>query len=65
MTGRATRKPAAEPLSVTVSAAKGRPMLSWVGKRPLGAIIARPAQHMETFAPVFSNSGAASTPPHK
>ncbi|MGE3276593.1 MAG: site-specific DNA-methyltransferase [Vicinamibacterales bacterium] len=32
-----------------VSAAKGRPMLVWVGKRPLGQVQAFPAQHVEQF----------------
>lgn len=35
---------------VAVSQAKGRPMLSWVGKRPLRAVTAFPAQHVESFA---------------
>jgi len=34
---------------VTITKAKGRPMLTWVGKRPLRAITAFPAQHVETF----------------
>ena len=36
---------------VKITPAKGRPMLSWVGKRPLRAIPALPAQHIETFDP--------------
>lgn len=40
--------------SVKISAAKGRPMLTWVGKRPLGQVTAFPAQHIETFAPSTS-----------
>lgn len=35
---------------VTISAAKGRPMLTWVGKRPLHSINPFPGQHVETFA---------------
>lgn len=35
-----------------ISAARGRPLLSWVGKRPLRSISAFPAQHVETFDPV-------------
>ncbi|TAJ75546.1 site-specific DNA-methyltransferase, partial [bacterium] len=35
---------------VTIAKAKGRPMLSWVGKRPLNAVTAFPAQHIESFA---------------
>lgn len=34
---------------VTIARAKGRPMLSWVGKRPLRAVTAFPAQHVESF----------------
>ncbi len=36
---------------VTVTAAKGRPMLTWVGKRPLRHVTAFPAQHVESFDP--------------
>ncbi len=36
---------------VKITAAKGRPMLTWVGKRPLSHVTAFPAQHVETFAP--------------
>lgn len=35
---------------ITVSRAKGRPMLSWVGKKPLGRVTAFPAQHVESFS---------------
>lgn len=35
---------------VKVAAAKGRPMLSWVGKRPLREVRAFPAQAVERFA---------------
>jgi hypothetical protein len=41
-----------EPLKKTevkITAAKGRPMLTWVGKRPLSHVTAFPAQHIETF----------------
>jgi hypothetical protein len=34
---------------VKITAAKGRPMLTWVGKRPHSHITAFPAQHVETF----------------
>ena len=40
---------------VSVTAAKGRPMLTWVGKRPLSTVTAFPAQHVETFDPTGSN----------
>jgi adenine-specific DNA-methyltransferase len=36
---------------VKITAAKGRPMLTWVGKRPLSHVTAFPAQHVETFNP--------------
>jgi adenine-specific DNA-methyltransferase len=39
----------AKPVAVKVSAAKGRPMLTWVGKRPLGQVQAFPAQEIERF----------------
>jgi DNA modification methylase len=42
-------KPTKKPTDVTVSRAKGRPMLSWVGKKPLGRVTAFPAQHVERF----------------
>ena len=41
--------PQGKPLKIT--AAKGRPMLTWVGKRPLSQVTAFPAQHIETFDP--------------
>lgn len=34
---------------VTVARAKGRPMLTWVGKKPLGRVTAYPAQLIERF----------------
>lgn len=34
---------------VTIAKAKGRPMLSWVGKRPLRAVTSFPAQHVESY----------------
>mgnify|MGYP001603748793 FL=1 len=37
--------------TVSVSAAKGRPMLSWVGKKPLTRVTAFPAQKVEVFQP--------------
>ena len=39
-----------KPTDVTVGRAKGRPMLSWVGKKPLGRVAAFPAQHIERFS---------------
>jgi DNA modification methylase len=35
--------------TVDIAAAKGRPMLTWVGKRPLGRLPAFPAQLIEKF----------------
>ena len=43
--------PAKPKEQVTIAKAKGRPMLSWVGKRPLRAVTAFPAQLVEAFAP--------------
>lgn len=40
-----------KPAEVRLSAAKGRPMLQWVGKKPLRHVTAFPAQHVETFDP--------------
>ncbi len=36
--------------NVKIGKAKGRPMLTWVGKRPLTTVKAYPAQHVERFA---------------
>src|SRR5690554_5641096 len=36
---------------VQITPAKGRLMLTWVGKRPLSYVTAFPAQHVETFNP--------------
>jgi len=43
--------PAADAAPVKIAVAKGRPMLSWVGKRPLGLVTAFPAQAVERFDP--------------
>jgi DNA modification methylase len=40
-----------EGVKVEIKPAKGRPMLTWVGKRPLRYVTAFPAQHIETFDP--------------
>ena len=56
-------KPAAETpappkqTTVNITAAKGRPMLSWVGKRPLRHVTAFPAQHIENFNPADEPAG--------
>lgn len=36
---------------ISIGEAKGRPMLHWVGKRPLDTVTAYPAQLIETFNP--------------
>jgi len=38
--------------TIRVGEAKGRPMLHWVGKRPLERVTAYPAQLVETFDPI-------------
>jgi len=43
--------PRAATTEVKITAAKGRPMLTWVGKAPLRQVTAFPAQHIETFDP--------------
>ena len=49
-TGAIATKPASPmKTDVKITPAKGRPMLTWVGKRPLSHVIAFPAQHVETF----------------
>ena len=39
---------------VEIKPAKGRPMLTWVGKRPLRHVTAFPAQLVEVFEPQFA-----------
>lgn len=43
--------------TVTIKPAKGRPMLQWVGKRPLNRLTAFPAQTVETFGEDPDNGG--------
>jgi adenine specific DNA methylase Mod len=43
---------------VQVAEAKGRPMLHWVGKRPLDRVTAFPAQVVETFNPTGEETNA-------
>ncbi|MBP7422580.1 MAG: site-specific DNA-methyltransferase [Sulfuritalea sp.] len=44
---------------IPVAKAKGRPMLTWVGKKPLARVTAFPAQHIETVpAPQVAASAA-------
>src|SRR3990172_6601904 len=47
---------------IEIKPAKGRPMLTWVGKRPLSRVTAFPAQHVETFAPEKPPAASASPP---
>ncbi len=42
---------------VAVTAAKGRPMLTWVGKRPLKRVTVYPAQLVESFNPAGQSGG--------
>jgi DNA modification methylase len=44
--------------TVPIGEAKGRPMLHWVGKRPLDYVTAFPAQTVETFGPTGEHSEA-------
>jgi hypothetical protein len=39
-----------QPAQAKITAAKGRRMLTWVGKRPLAQVTALRAQHMDAFA---------------
>jgi hypothetical protein len=41
-----------EKQTVPIAEAKGRPMLHWVGKRPLDHVTAFPAQLVERFDPL-------------
>jgi DNA modification methylase len=51
MTDVQSRQNAPKPPQVEITAPKGRPMLSWVGKKPLRYLPALPAQHVEAFDP--------------
>ncbi len=56
--------PAPKPMEVKLTAAKGRPMLQWVGKKPLSRVTAFPAQLAETFDPsgeLATANGASKT----
>jgi DNA methylase len=61
---RPTREPAAPTpkAEVKITPAKGRPMLVWVGKRPLSRVTAFPAQHVETFDPAVSLASRPADP---
>jgi DNA modification methylase len=47
-------------VKVEIKPAKGRPMLTWVGKRPLRQVTAFPAQLIETFKPDHGWAGVPS-----
>ena len=58
-----------KPKDVTITKAKGRPMLTWVGKKPLARVRAYPAQAIERFdatsgQPAALHSGDWSDWPH-
>lgn len=48
--------PKKESTTVKISEAKGRPMLRWVGKKPIDSINSFPAQLVETFIPLSSST---------
>ena len=48
-TAKAPEPAATKRTEVKITPAKGRPMLTWVGKRPLSHVTAFPARHKETF----------------
>ena len=50
-----------EQQKIKITPAKGRPMLHWVGKKPLDYVKGFPAQLVEVFDPV--NSGKIIEPP--
>jgi DNA modification methylase len=55
-----------ETKTVTIKPAKGRPMLTWVGKRPLRNVTAYPAQLVETYAsPSIPGKGSGGLGPWK
>ncbi len=56
--------PAPPRTEVKITAAKGRPMLTWVGKRPLSHVTAFPAQHVETYSAPGNGGSAALDPPY-
>jgi len=49
----------ADQKTVEIAEAKGRPMLHWVGKRPLDHVTAYPAQLVECFSPLPSDGRGA------
>lgn len=47
------------PKSIKLTPAKGRPMLHWIGKKPLTQLPVFPAQHIESFDPENESTPAA------
>jgi DNA modification methylase len=47
---------------VIIAAAKGRPMLTWVGKRPLRSVTPFPAQHIESYTAPNASKALTQTP---
>jgi adenine-specific DNA-methyltransferase len=47
-----------KPKQVQIKPAKGRPMLTWVGKRPLRRVTAYPAQLVEAYSPPGAEAAA-------
>ncbi len=60
-----TKSPSApEPApTLTIQSAKGRPMLTWVGKQPLARLPVFPAQLVETFTPTPQAASPLPTAP--
>ncbi|MDP2416192.1 MAG: site-specific DNA-methyltransferase [Hydrogenophaga sp.] len=58
-----TTPAAKKPTEVTITRAKGRPMLSWVGKKPLGRVTAFPAQAIERFSATNTSTADAAPAP--
>jgi hypothetical protein len=54
-----TPEPETKPATLKLAPAKGRPMLHWVGKKPLARVTAFPAQAIEAFAPLGESTGPA------
>jgi len=48
-------EPVVKPKEITIKGTKGRPMLTWVGKRPLRNVPVFPAQEIERFTPEGSS----------
>jgi len=46
---------------IKIGKAKGRPMLTWVGKKPLTRAVAYPAQHVESFSANSTQDATAET----